>query len=566
VKAAHPDAHFDPGFLKALKASVRRALPKRARHPWWKLVLIGLVGGAALGAGAVMLTGLGVAATHVPPVAAAFGLFLAAMTARPPAEVSHRAAFLQVLAKHPAEARHVLHWLRRAETVTVCVFPAIALTSALLYLIASRSELSEWLPVLAVAAAAGLINSGVYALLHFWPALQPLRVLAFLVCFGTFLTLKATDEAGSAAAQFVVQLNPIHWPLPALQRPLNQTEWLRLAAGLTGSLAVLLLAWRHLPRCAARDVARLDLTDAASAPDVRRAQFTLRLPAFLAPGPVASGPGFWEIVIARTLTPPQSALAALACAPEAPTLGGLFRRCLLRLLLTAAGGALLGWMLWSEGAVAIGLLLTLIICWKTLFAAPARDGTPFGPLLHFRPLPGGQAVTPLALLPVRWRDFSALFLKCLWPRCLLLLGIFLPAGLGLDALLHTTSSRPQPGLPATIAALAGTGCLGVYALLVFTWQLMQQTGRCRRGWSAMLGLLPVLPLQMLSAGSGVTAFVLSWNTLHSAWLLPLTLSAALLCLLCAAAAHRLLLHRLENGDIDLWMIPGQPAPLPTRRA
>jgi len=555
----HPDAHYDPRFLKALQTSVRRARPPAARTPWWKLLLGGVVGVLLLSVLVIMLTGLGVAAANIPAIPAAFGLFLAAMAARPPAEMSNRAAFLQPLAGHPAAARHVLHWLRRAEMETVCVFPAIALTSAVLYLIASRSSVNAWLPVLAVAAAAGLIASGVYALLHFWPALRPLRVLAFLICLGTFLTLKAKDEAGSAAVQFVVLLNPIHWPLPALQRPLAQAEGLRLAAGLTGSLAVLFLAWRHLPRYAARDVAKLDLTDATSAPDVRRAKFTVRLPAFLAGPPASGAPGFWERLVDLTFTPRQRVLAELSRIPGAPPLGWFFLRWVLGLLLIIGGAVLWSVFIHQGTAVLAGAVAAVIFTSKKFLNAPCADGFPFHALVRPAPLPAGQSVMPLALWPVPWRDLTALYLKSLWPRCVLFGCLLIPPGAALDLMLHSKSVRPVSGFPLTTGALTGTLFTGIFAVLSFTHALGSRTGVLRRmGWHRALEWIPVLPLQVVSFISGIAAVVMTMYAFSDPGVTPLALTLLVASPLSAAAAHWMVLRLLERGDIDLWMTQTSP--------
>lgn len=545
----HPDAHFDPRFHKALQRRVRLAAPP-LRRAWGRLLFAAALGLLMLAVAVVYLGMLGFTAVTAPPIPAAFGLVLAAASAGSGSERSNRSVFLRVMAEHPAEPRHVIHRLRGMEGATLISFPALALISAAIYLIASRSGAETWLPVLSAALAAGLMTSGAYALLKFLAGGRMVRVAALAVGIGTFVALKMKD----ASADTVTVLNPIVWPLLALQNPGDTAALLRATTGCAGSVLILIAAWVNLPRYAGRYVRMLDPREEEVDAATPRRMFTLRLPAIFSDGKTMAGPGFWERIIARTRTPQQRALAELALAPDAPSLATLFLRCLLRLGIALAAIVALGF--WSpDTALLLGGIAGVGIIGKTLFSTPAADGFPFHPLLRGRELPAGQQVVPLALLPVPWSAVSSMFLKSLWPRCVLVGCLFLPLGALGDFLLH----RSSPGLPMTTGALLTTVFAGTYALLAFTHDLTGQSGDwrspgCRGAWR----WLSLLALQLPAFFASIAAIplgIVCWAKPHLA---PWAAGSLALSLLAAAGAHLLLLRLLQRGDLDLWKIPPPP--------
>ncbi len=560
MPAVHPDAHFDPRFLKALQTSVRRALPPTAWRQWCKPALTIVAVLLFLAGMMVIVTLLGFAAGNSLPIAAALGLFFAAMLAAPPGEQSNLAVFVRALAQYPAEPRHALHWVRRMETVTLCVFPGLALTCAILYLIGSRSSAERWQPVLSAAAGAGFLTSGVYALLHFFPAMKPLRWLALLICLGTLFAPKEKNEADSVLGQIFTALNPVIWPLPALHRPLETPEMLRLSAGIAGSIAVLFFAWRNLPRFAAANVEKFGISENVTATQAGRPLFTLRLPAICAAGSLHRAGGFWERLIEHSRTPQERALAAFNPSPDATTLNWRFVQA--ALCCASLVGCLQIFTTYSTHSpgldgdtaafvIGVGLFGPVFIAGHFLFGKPGRDGYPFQALFAWRQMPNGQSALPYGFFPISGGTLTMLWLKSSWPRVLL--------------------------FTATLAA---------------TWASAAAIVNPHLHWHLMAGVLMVSPYILalhLALGGGLGSLP-SGALFSSRWMLRLLIQAifftavvhvlmtfawflvsiymgldhlavaVLVCTLPWGFIHFLHLRMLSSGTADLWR--NQP---PSRR-
>lgn len=547
----HPDTHFDPRFLKALRQAVRPHQPVR---PWWGWLLVIVVGCLILGVLLVICGLLGIATIHFPIIPATGAVLFAAVLSAAPNEETTRSSFIKALAQYPAEARHVNHWIWHRVRSTLLLFPGITLACGLISIPSIPEPAAA---VLGAALASGVTASAVYAVLHCFRAGRLFRRILIAAILAIAIVHSTNLLSPAQLANTALTFNPVAWPLVWLnhgQHPAVGGGQVLL--GLAVSLGVIAFVRLTFSRFTARYAARLASAHPVPPGNAGRT-YHIRIPAFLASAKTTA-PGFWERFIESRRSPRERALAEIASIAGAPGLGRLAVRIVLLMAATTGVAALL-FLVRQDGLALLTVIAGVIAMAKKLFASPSADGFPFRALTTGQLFSGGQTILIAGLLPVPWKTLGKLWLKGLLARCALFALLLLPPAILMEIMVHCSWQMPVAGFPGlTLAALLVIGS-GIFNVLGFTAHLAKQSGRLRSHFATGVTFLAMGLLITFGHLAILAAFPLilgAWS--RSIGSPALGVLSLLLALLSTAGAWHIMLRLLDGGDIDLCTSPLHP--------